>query len=240
MCVCNLVVECTLQSVRRRIPVSDAHGSTHSGIAPGNVHKANMSNGEIKEDRLAPARYLGSSNFVSGKSNQDRVQELVKKAQEEAQLQRETTKAESVKKTEDGNTEDENSEEKVDAVESSQSDEKTEVEENAESDKKDEIEGGVDSEKKAESNGETPAGEDAEVADGRGEGESGKAEEPPELVANTHEVLAEEIEDAPTKVEKPRPRRVAFLESHKGDECSSERSFGTGGFMSLEACLCFS
>jgi len=200
-----------------------------------------MSNGEIKEDRLAPARYLGSSNFVSGKSNQDRMQELVKKAQEEAQLQRETTEAESVKKIEDGKTEDDNSEEKVDVVESSQSDEKTEVDENAESDKKEDIEGSADPETKAESNGEMPAVEDAEVGDGKEAGEGGKSEtEPVEPVANIHEVLAEEIEDAPTKVEKPRPRRVAFLESHKGDECSSERSFGTGGFMSLEPCLCFS
>ena len=199
-----------------------------------------MSNGEIKEDRLAPARYLGSSNFVSGKSNQDRMQELVKKAQEEAQLQRETEEAESAKKIEDGKTKDENSEEKVDVLESSQSDEKTEGAENAESDKNEEIEGSADSEKKAESSGETPAVEDAEVADGKEAGESGKSEtDPQKPMDNSHEVLAEEIEDAPTKVEKPRPRRVAFLETHKGDECSSERSFGTGGFMSLEPCLCF-
>ena len=207
-----------------------------------------MSNGDVNKDRLAAARYRGSSNFVSGKLNQDRVQELVKKAQEVALQQRANQKADSAAEK----IEDENSEGKVDVDKNSESDKKIEVEEN--SDKKEDIEEKVDSDKKVESNEELPLIEDAEVNKVKEAEDSGKSEtedgeksdtedgeksetedggkletEAPQPTTNSHEVLAEDIEDVPTKVGKPRPRRVAFLESHKGDECSSERSFGTGG-----------
>ena len=186
-----------------------------------------MSNSDINEDPLRGPRYLGSSNFVSGKSNQDRVQELVKKAQEEAAIiQKEKQESESADE-ETINTENEvnlengnDSEAAVTKIEEVVivSDDKADIEENVDSNK-------------MESKEETPLIEEMVNGIEKELGENEKSETETEVLEPaklSHVVSAEDIKDAPTKIVKPKQRRVAFLETYKGDEGSSERSYGTG------------
>ena len=179
-----------------------------------------MSNSDVNEDPLVGPRYHGSSNFVSGKSNQDRVQELVKKAQEEAMLQKEKQQSESADETINNkektvNVKNDNNSEP--AVEEIVSDDKADIEENVDSNK-------VESKEESRLIEDMVNGTEKEL----GENEKSETETGvPEPTIN-HVVSAEDIEDAPTKILKPKQRRVAFLETYKGDEGSSERSYGTG------------